>query len=104
MNTGIVYYDVHRGLDMREYTAVIGQRVMRVNGANVWDAAERAALHFGSRWLEGLEFFRGNAEMAMWRTGMNKPVFTGDVRRWLDTFKAQGRSVVRWEKAHKRAA
>lgn len=89
---------------MREYHAVIGGRVLRVTGSNVWEAAERAAVHYSSRWLEGLQFFRGDAVMAMWRTGMDAPVFAGDVAKWTATFAAQGRSTNRWERLRRRAA
>lgn len=83
---------------MREYTAVVGERTLRVQGRNVWEAAERAALRFSSQCLEGLTFFRGTSEMALWRAGMDAPVFAGSVDRWLDTFRAQGRSTGRWER------
>jgi hypothetical protein len=88
---------------MHTYYAVVGQRVMRIQGRNVWEAAERAAVHFGSRWLEGLQFFRGEAGLAMWRTGMDAPVFAADREGWLKAFRAQGRSLVRWERCIGRA-
>jgi hypothetical protein len=91
-------------MNMREYVAIIGERTLRVNGRNVWEAAERAAVHFGSRWLEGLQFFRGTADMALWRVGMDRPVFSGSVDKWLQTFRAQQRSVARWERVQGRAA
>lgn len=65
----------------------------------MWEAAERAALHFSSRWLEGLQFFRGEAELAMWREGMDAPVFSGFVGKWAATFTAQERNMRRWERA-----
>lgn len=77
---------------------------MRISGRNVWEAAERAAVHFSSRWLEGLEFFRGTADLSMWRVGMNAPVYAGNLAKWTETFRAQGRSLQRWERLTKRAA
>jgi len=89
---------------MREYIAVIGDRTLRVSASNVWQAAERAAVTYSSLWREGLLFFRGTAQMALWRVGMDAPIFVGDYAKWAATFQAQGRSIERWDRLQRKAA
>jgi hypothetical protein len=75
----------------RTYYAAIGERIMRIEASNVWLAALRAALKFGSYTLEGTEFFAGKAVMELHRSGMDRAVFAGIVDDWRRAFTAQGR-------------
>ena len=77
----------------REYLASIGDRVLRITARNVWEAAQRAAIYFGSNYREGSDFFGGNAELALYRLRGEEPIFHGLVSKWRETFKAQGRTL-----------
>lgn len=84
--------------DNREYSAFIGDRVLFLAAPNVWSAAERAAVHFRNSTVEGLKFFRGERAMEVWRVGMDRPVFSGVVSKWLSAFRAQRRRTNRWDR------
>ena len=82
------------------YYAVIRDQSLLVHGRNVWEAADYAAVVYRGSVREGQEFFRGDLTMALWRTGMERPVFSGRVSDWLRCFEAQRRerTVRRWRK------
>ncbi|MCI0393194.1 MAG: hypothetical protein MOB07_31080 [Acidobacteria bacterium] len=95
----------------RLYVATIGERFIRVEARNVWEAGYNAAIKFGSYLLEGSQFFEGKKPMDLYRLTFdqqgqssvnNKPVFSGFVHDWLRVFTNQER--VMRNPAWKRAA
>jgi len=76
----------------RQYVAFIGDRMVRMHDRNVWAAAYRAAIHFGSTLREGMDFFDGKAVMSIYRAdSYERPLYEGDVAKWRDLFTSQRR-------------
>lgn len=80
-----------------EYFAAIGDRMIKVRGRNIWEAAEKAACNFSGSVREGLLFFRGEADLQVSRVGGGR-VQSGSFDKWMSIFAAQGRSTKRWDK------
>lgn len=84
------------------YWIAIGERAIRMEGRNCWEAAHQAAIHLASNVREGQDFFAGLVDMEIIRSEGGNVLYSGTVDKWMETFRGQRRNIKKWEKLAKK--